>query len=98
MLYRGRSVDPLRVRLLEHKFFVDEIYAKIVAVCQDGVAKVVQVVDILLVDGLGVRGLSGLAAVVGSGFRRLQSGNLQAYSFLFGVGVLLLIFIALARA
>jgi NADH-quinone oxidoreductase subunit L len=97
VVYRGRSLDPLRLRLLEHKFYIDEMYGKLIAVAQDGVAKVAQLLDILLIDGLGVRGSSGLAAALGAGFRRLQAGNLQAYGFLFGLGVLLLIFLALAR-
>jgi hypothetical protein len=63
---------------------------------QDAVARVIHYVDILIIDGLGVRGLSGLAAVVGGGLRRLQGGNLQAYGFLFGCGVVVLLFIALS--
>ena len=58
--YQGRTSDPLRIGLLANKFYIDEIYAKLIAIAQDGVAKVMQYVDILLVDGLGVRGLSGL--------------------------------------
>jgi NADH-quinone oxidoreductase subunit L len=94
--YRGRTSDPLQIRLLANKFYIDEIYARIVRVAQDGVAKVAQYLDILFIDGLGVRGLSGLTGVVGAGLRRLQSGNLQTYGFLFGLGVVVLIFIALS--
>ncbi len=96
VVYSGKERDPFRIGLLANKFYLDEIYAKLVGIFQDAVAKVLQYVDILLVDGLGVRGLSGLAAAMGSGFRRLQGGNLQGYGFLFGVGVLILLFIALA--
>ncbi|MGI8602665.1 MAG: NADH-quinone oxidoreductase subunit L [Verrucomicrobiales bacterium] len=97
VVYRARASDPLRIRMLEAKFYLDEVYAKLIAVFQDGVAKFAQVFDILFIDGLGVRGSSGLAAAVGAGFRRLQSGNLQAYGFLFGVGVLVVIFIVLTQ-
>jgi NADH-quinone oxidoreductase subunit L len=96
LTYRGKSADPLRVGILANKFYVDEIYAKLVAICQDGIAKVMQYVDILLVDGLGVRGLSGLTGAIGSGLRRLQGGNLQGYGFLFGLGVIILVFLALS--
>jgi len=96
LLYAGRQQDPVRIGLLARKFFIDEIYAKLVAWGQDAVAKVVQYADILVIDGLGVRGLSGLAAVFGGGLRRLQGGNLQAYGFLFGCGVVILLFIALS--
>ena len=94
--YKGRDTDPIRLGFLANKFYIDELYAKLVAVFQDAVAKVSQYADILLIDGLGVRGVSGLAAVFGSGFRRLQGGSLQAYGFLFGFGVIVLLFLALA--
>ena len=95
-IYSGKASDPVRVGLFARKFFVDEIYAKLVAWGQDAVAKIAHYLDILILDGLGVRGLSGLAAVMGGGLRRLQGGNLQAYGFLFGFGVIVLLFIALS--
>jgi NADH-quinone oxidoreductase subunit L len=96
LLYRGRDRDPVRISLLARKFFIDELYASLVSWGQDAVARIIHYVDILIIDGLGVRGLSGLAAVVGGGLRRLQGGNLQAYGFLFGCGVVVLLFIALS--
>lgn len=96
LLYRGRSRDPIRIGLFARKFFIDELYGKLVAWGQDAVARIAHYMDILILDGLGVRGLSGLAAVIGGGFRRLQGGNLQAYGFLFGLGVIALLFIALS--
>ncbi|MBC7980840.1 MAG: hypothetical protein H7Y36_09785, partial [Armatimonadetes bacterium] len=39
-----------------------------------------------------VGGLTRLAESTGNLFRKAQSGNLQAYSFTFGLGVLLLIY------
>jgi len=95
-IYYGRTTDPLRISLFARKFFFDEIYAKLVAWGQDAVAKIAHYLDILILDGLGVRGTSGLAAVLGGGLRRLQGGNLQTYGFLFGFGVIVLLFIALS--
>jgi NADH-quinone oxidoreductase subunit L len=96
LLYNGRSQDPVRIGLFARKFFVDELYAKLVAWGQDAVAKIAHYMDILILDGLGVRGLSGLATVLGGGLRRLQGGSLQSYGFLFGFGVIVLLFIALS--
>lgn len=93
LLYSGKQREPLGLRLLANKFYIDELYAKLVAIFQDAVAKIAQYLDILVIDCLGVRGSSGLATVLGGAFRRLQSGNLQAYGFLFGLGVLILFFI-----
>ncbi len=97
VMYRGRRSDPVNIPLFAKKFYFDELYAKLVAVFQDGVAAVARVLDSLLIDGLGVRGTAGLAAGAGSLLRRLQVGNIQGYAFLFGLGVLLIVFLALAK-
>ena len=95
LLYRGRTHDPIRVGLLRHKFYFDEFYAALIRVTQDTFARLCAWVDRWIIDGLGVRGLSG--GVWGSGFvlRFLQVGNLQAYAFFFGLGVLVLIYVAI---
>ena len=97
VLYRGRDRDPVNIKLFANKFYFDELYAKVIAVGQDGLATVVKVLDGLLIDGLGVRGAAGLASGAGGLLRRLQVGNIQGYAFLFGLGVLLLVFLALAK-
>lgn len=95
LIYRGKDRDPLNIRLFANKFYFDEIYQKLIRFGQDGVAAILNVVDKLLIDGLGVRG-SGLAANgLGQAFRKLQVGNLQGYAFIFGVGVLLVLFFAM---
>ena len=95
LLYRGRTRDPIHVGLLRHKFYFDEFYAALIRVTQDALAKLCAWVDRWIIDGLGVRGLSG--GVWGSGFvlRFLQVGNLQAYAFFFGLGVLVLVYLAI---
>ena len=94
VLYRGKDKDPVNIRLFANKFYFDEIYAKLVAIAQDSAAAFMNVIDKLFIDGIAVRG-SGLAATgVGQLFRRLQVGNIQGYTLLFGLGVLLVIFLA----
>jgi hypothetical protein len=44
-----------------------------------------------------MRGTAGLASVAGAAFRRLQSGNLQSYAFFFGLGVLILVLLAMSE-
>jgi hypothetical protein len=48
-----------------------------------------------VIAGFAVRGLSGATDIFGRGLRLLQSGNLQTYTFLFvlGVAVVLLVFL-----
>jgi NADH-quinone oxidoreductase subunit L len=94
-LYAGRSTDPIRIGLLKHKFYFDEFYAALIRNTQDALAKASAWADRWIIDGLGVRGISG--ATWGTGFvlRFLQVGNLQAYAFFFGLGVLVLIYLAI---
>jgi NADH-quinone oxidoreductase subunit L len=98
-IYTGQDSDPLAhkpaAKLFANKFYFDELYAKGIKIVQDGFARILQLIDGLLIDGVGVRGASGLAAGTGSLLRRLQVGNIQGYAFLFGLGVLLLVSFAL---
>ena len=96
LMYRGRTSDPIRIALLQHKFYFDEFYAALVRNTQDALAKVAAWVDRWIIDGLGVRGLSGATWGTGYVLRCLQVGNLQAYAFLFGVGVIVLVYLAVA--
>ncbi len=95
LLYRGRTSDPLHITVLRRKFYVDEFYAALVWRTQDTLATVCAWFDRWIIDGLGVRGLSG--ATWGTGFvlRFLQVGNLQAYAIFFGLGVVALVYLAI---
>lgn len=94
VLYRGKDSDPLKIKLFANKFYFDELYQKIVSIFQDALAGVVNVFDKLFIDGIAVRGSALTASGVGQLFRRLQVGNIQGYAFLFGLGVLLVVFLA----
>ena len=96
VLYRGRTSDPLQISVLRQKFYVDEFYAILVRRTQDTLATISAWIDKWIIDGLGVRGLSG--ATWGTGFvlRFLQVGNLQAYAFFFGIGVVVLVYLAIS--
>lgn len=85
----------VNIKLFANKFYFDELYAKIIKLCQDSVASIMRVLDGLLIDGLGVGGTRGFANMTGNALRRIQSGNLQGYAYLFGVGVLVIVFLAL---
>lgn len=94
-LYAGKTADPIRIGLLRNKFYFDEFYASLIRLTQDAFAKACGWFDRWVIDGLGVRGISG--GVFGAGFvlRFLQVGNLQAYAFIFGLGVVTLIYLAI---
>jgi NADH-quinone oxidoreductase subunit L len=93
ILYNGKDKDPISIPLFRNRFYLDAIYDKgIVKYLQDGVAAIVHFFDEILINGILVGGLSRLAESTGNLFRKAQSGNLQAYAFTFGLGVLLLIY------
>jgi len=95
--YRNAEKDPLSDKkialVFRNKFYVDELYAQIVRFGQDCVAAIVHFIDELIIGGLIVGGCSRAAEGFGKLFGRLQSGNLHGYATLFGLGVILLIYI-----
>jgi NADH-quinone oxidoreductase subunit L len=96
-LYRGQSKDPILIPLFKNKFYFDELYAALIAGSQDLLAGIARFIDQWLIDGIFVRGLSGAAWAVGFTFRFLQMGNLQAYAFIFGFGVIAMIYLLVFR-
>jgi NADH-quinone oxidoreductase subunit L len=95
-LYAKAEKDPLAEKPLfqvfRNKFYFDEAYAKLVRIAQDTVAAFVHFFDELFINGLIVGGFSRAAGGIGRIFGRLQSGNLQGYAVLFGLGVILVIY------
>ncbi len=93
VLYVGRDTDPIVIRPFKDKFYFDEIYAALIAGTQDLFARFSAFFDKWIIDGVLVRVSSG--AVWGLGFllRFFQFGNLQGYAFLFGAGVVALIYL-----
>ncbi len=89
---KSKDRDPIRIGAFANRFYIDELYAGLIKVFQDGLAVVAKFLDDYLIGGLLVRGGSASASGIGNVIRRLQSGNLQAYAFLFALGVILLIY------
>lgn len=96
-LYSNAEEDPLAdkgiFKVFRNKFYIDEAYAKVVGYGQDTVAAFIHFFDELIISGLIVGGFSRAAGGIGRLFGRLQSGNLQGYAALFGIGVLLVIYL-----
>jgi NADH-quinone oxidoreductase subunit L len=96
-LYKGQAKDPILIPPLRDKLYFDEIYAALIAGTQDLLATLARFIDQWLIDGVLVRGLSGLAWGTGFVLRFLQFGNLQGYAFLFGLGVVATIYLLVFR-
>jgi NADH-quinone oxidoreductase subunit L len=97
LLYRRRESDPIDVALLRNRFYFDEIYSFFISATQGVLSGISSVVDRWVLDSGLVRGASGTTWGVGWLLRLLQVGNLQAYSFLFGLGIVGLIYFTLFR-
>jgi NADH-quinone oxidoreductase subunit L len=100
-LYRQATTDPLAQRLgwltraMRNRFYFDELYARLIAISHEALARFANGFDRWIVAGLGVKGTTGLVDIFGRALRMLQTGNLQTYAFLFvlGAAIVLLIFL-----
>jgi NADH-quinone oxidoreductase subunit L len=96
-IYRGRSSDPVDVELLRHKFYIDEFYSWLIYWTQGLLARVSAFIDRWIIDAGAVGGSSRGTWSIGALLRLIQVGNLQAYAFLFGLGIVALIWFAVFR-
>jgi NADH-quinone oxidoreductase subunit L len=93
-LYRNRTSDPLDVELLRRKFYFDEFYRCLIDWTQELLARICAFVDRWIIDAGAVGGTSSGTWGIGALLRLVQVGNLQAYLFLFGLGIVALIYFA----
>jgi len=92
-LYKGKDKDPVSIPLFRDRFKIDAFYDKVlVKYLQDAFAAIIHFFDEFLVNGLIVGGSARIAEGFGGLFRRVQGGNLQGYAFVFGLGVILVIY------
>jgi NADH-quinone oxidoreductase subunit L len=96
-LYRGRAADPFSFPLLRQKFYVDQLYEFLINATQEFVAHICAFIDRWIVDATVVRGSSGATWGFGALLRLMQVGNLQAYAFILGLGIIWVIYFALFR-
>jgi NADH-quinone oxidoreductase subunit L len=95
--YRNRSREPIDVEVLRHKFYFDEFYGWLINWTQDLLARVSAFFDRWIIDTSAVDGSSRGTWGIGALLRLIQVGNLQAYVFLFGLGVVAVIYFAVFR-
>jgi NADH-quinone oxidoreductase subunit L len=93
-LYRKRTSEPIDVEVLRHKFYFDELYASLIGWTQELLARVAAFCDRWIIDTAVVDGSSHGTWGIGALLRLIQVGNLQAYAFLFGLGVVAVIYFA----
>jgi NADH-quinone oxidoreductase subunit L len=91
-IYRNRTGEPIDVELLRHKFYFDEFYAWMINWTQELLARASAFFDRWIIDTGAVGGSSRGTWGVGALLRLIQVGNLQAYVFLFGLGIVAVIY------
>ena len=96
-IYRNRANEPIDIEVLRHKFYFDELYAWLINWTQDLLARVSAFFDRWIIDKAAVDGSSRGTLGIGALLRLIQVGNLQAYVFLFGLGVVAVIYFAVFR-
>jgi NADH-quinone oxidoreductase subunit L len=97
LLYRNRQADPVSFAPLRDRLYFDELYAFLIRATQGLLASLSAFIDRWILDGAGVRGASTATWGLGSVLRLFQVGNLQGYAFLFGLGIVGLIYFTLFR-
>jgi NADH-quinone oxidoreductase subunit L len=96
-VYRNRETDPLDLAPLRNRFYFDELYRFLIRATQELLAKLSAFIDRWILDGAAVRGASTTTWGIGSLLRLFQVGNLQGYAFLFGLGIVGLIYFTVFR-
>ena len=96
-LYRSREAEPLHLFAVRQCLYVDEFYSWLINHTQEFLARVAATLDRSVLDAGAVRGASSGAFGIGSLLRLFQVGNIQAYAFLFGLGIVALIYFTIFR-
>jgi NADH-quinone oxidoreductase subunit L len=102
-LYWKAERDPLQsggiitafANVLANKFYFDEIYDTLFVGGQQVIARFCAWYDRWIIDGLIIRGAAYVSVGFGELLRLFQTGNLQAYAYLFTLGGILLVYVTL---
>ena len=95
VLYAGATRDPLNIKVLANKFYIDEFYDRSLVGGQQLTARMFNWFDSWILDGLIIRGSAYVSVGVGEILRLFQTGSLQTYAFLFSLGGLIVIYFTL---
>ncbi len=97
LLYGRAEKDPVSIPFFANRLYIDNLYAWMVKYVQDGGAAVLSWADRWVVDLFIVQVPSKLTWATGFVLRFLQIGNIQAYTFFFGAGVVGILYLMIFR-
>jgi NADH-quinone oxidoreductase subunit L len=96
-LYAQAKTDPLPsllgalARGMQNRFYFDELYAGLIRVTQEMMARLADGFDRWIIEGFGIGLVRGGTDLTGRALRLLQTGNVQTYAFLFAAGLALIL-------
>jgi NADH-quinone oxidoreductase subunit L len=100
-LYANATKDPLPERFpalsraLRHSLYFDPVYDRLINWTHENLSRLANWIDRILIAGIGIRGLHGTVELLGRALRLVQTGNLQTYTFLAVLGIVIVLFYAL---
>jgi NADH-quinone oxidoreductase subunit L len=100
-IYKNATTDPLPAKLgalatwMKNKFYFDELYEATFVRAHDFIAAVCDWIDRWLVEGFCIGLIRGGTDLTGRALRLVQTGNLQTYTFLFVLGVAVVLWFVL---
>ncbi len=97
LYFRKVEKDPVSIPLFANRLYIDDVYNWGVKTIQDGGSLALSWADRWVVDVIVVQIPSKATWACGFVLRFLQIGNLQAYSFFFGAGVVGLLYLLIFR-
>jgi NADH-quinone oxidoreductase subunit L len=102
-LYNNAATDPLPAKLgglataMKNKFYFDELYEATFIRFHDFLAAVADWIDRWILEGAIIGAIRGGTDLSGRALRLAQTGNLQTYTILFVLGVVLLLYFVLGK-
>ena len=102
-LYKNTATDPLPKKLgglataMKNKFYFDELYEATFIRAHDFLAAVADWIDRWILEGAIIGAIRGGTDLSGRALRLAQTGNLQTYTILFVLGVVLLLYFVLGK-
>ncbi len=94
---RFEKTSSFTYGFLQKRLFFDEIYNWYVAKVQQKIADILNLIDLLLVSGLMVRGTAGFVGLLGIVSRAIHTGNLHVYLYWIAIGALALLWLVIGN-
>jgi NADH-quinone oxidoreductase subunit L len=93
---RRNLVAPALVKLLNRKYYIDEIYQAVIVAPLKGLALLLNAIDDYIIDG-AVRLIAAGTGGIGQLGRRVQNGQVQTYGLVTILGIIIVVLVFAGR-